>query len=99
MKVEIKNLPTEGPGKLVATILAALGVVAGGVISSRKPSSRNLPAEREKILSSLDALERARESAEIGPKTYERNRRNLLDDLARTYAAEPRSTKKKKAAA
>lgn len=99
VKVELKNLPTEGPAKLVATMLAALGVVIGGVISAKKPSARNLPAEREKILAELDALERAHEANEIGPKTYERNRRNLLDDLARTYAAEPRTTKKKKAAA
>ena len=99
VKVEIKNLPTEGPAKLVATFLAAFGLVIGGVVSAKKQTPRNLPGEREKILAALDTLEKAHAAGEVGPKTYERNRRNLLDDLARTYAAEPKTAKKKKATA
>ncbi len=46
-------------------------------------------AERAELLADLEDLERAHRAAEIGPKTYERARREIIDALARTLAAKP----------
>jgi hypothetical protein len=39
------------------------------------------------LLDELEDLERSRLSGDVGPKTYERMRRELLDALARTLSA------------
>jgi hypothetical protein len=89
VSVKIAGLPTEGPGKIFATLLAAGGLAIGIVLGSRKPSrSTSAKRERARLLAELESLERARLATEIGPKTYERARRELLDDLARTFAAD-----------
>jgi len=41
-------------------------------------------AERQRLLEDLEDLERAHLSGEVGPKTYERARRELVDAIART---------------
>ena len=88
VSVVIRGLPTEGPGKLIATVLAAGGLLVGLVLGSQKPSSRDRKNERARILAELEDLERARLAGDVGPKTYEKARRELLDDLARTFADE-----------
>lgn len=88
VRVQISGLPTEGPAKIYATLLAGAGLVLGIVLGSRRPPRRDTSAERARLLADLEALERARVAEEIGPKTYERARRDLLDELARTFAAE-----------
>lgn len=91
VSVVIRGLPTEGPGKLIATVLAAGGLLFGLVLGSQKPSSRDRKNERSRILAELEELERARMTDEVGPKTYEKARRELIDDLARTFADESAS--------
>ena len=60
------------------------------MLGTRKPGLRDLKSERQRLLGELEELERARQRSEIGPKTYERARRELLDAIARTFAvAEP----------
>jgi hypothetical protein len=88
VSVTLRGLPTEGPGKLVATLLAAGGIAAGLVLGTRRPDPRNRKAERQRLLTALASLEQAHRDGTVGPKTYERGRRDLLDDLARTFAGE-----------
>jgi len=88
VSVVIRGLPTEGPGKLIATALAAGGLLVGLVLGTKKPSTRDRKNERSRILAELEDLERARLAGDVGPKTYEKARRELLDDLARTFADE-----------
>jgi len=89
IKVAIKGLPTEGPGKVIATLLAFSGLVMGLVLGSRKAPPRDTKREREQLLAALEGLELAHREGSIGPKTYERARRELIDDIARTFAADP----------
>jgi hypothetical protein len=88
VSVTIKGLPTEGPGKFVATFLAAGGLVFGLVLGAKKPGKRDRKDQRQRLLAELEELERARLASEVGPKTYERSRRELLDALAKTFAEE-----------
>jgi hypothetical protein len=84
----IHDLPTAGPGRMFASLLAACGVVVGLVFAfgGRRPGRG--PGEdrnsRKALLEELAGLERAREAGDVGPKTYERARRELIDALART---------------
>jgi hypothetical protein len=88
LRVTIKGLPTEGPGKIIATMLALGGLATGLVFGVRKPPPRNTKRERESLLAALEGLEMSHRDGSIGPKTYERARRELIDELARTFAAE-----------
>jgi hypothetical protein len=96
--VTIKGLPTEGPGKILATMLAFGGIVMGLVLGSRKPPPRDTKRERAQLLAALEGLELGHRDGSIGPKTYERARRELIDDLARTFAAEPKPSAAKSSA-
>jgi hypothetical protein len=93
IKVAIRGLPTEGPGKVLATLLAFCGVVAGVMFGSRKAPPRDTKAERQQLFVALESLELAFREKTIGPKTYERARREIIDDIARTFAAEPKAAK------
>jgi hypothetical protein len=86
VSVVIRGLPTEGPARLVATLLSAGGLLLGLVFGTKKPSPRDWRGERTRLLDELVELERARKAEEVGPKTYERARRELLDAIARTFA-------------
>ncbi len=86
LTVEVKGLPTEGPGKVIASFLALSTVVAGLVLGTRKAPPRDTKRERDQLLAALEAVEAARKDGSLGPKTYERARRELLDDVARTFA-------------
>jgi hypothetical protein len=86
VRVNIHGLPTEGPGKHIASLLALGCVVAGLVLGSRKPQPRDPKREREQLLGALDSLEKDHAAGTIGPKTYERARRELIDGIARTFA-------------
>jgi hypothetical protein len=93
LRVAIKGLPTEGPGKIIASFLALGGLVAGIVLGSRKAPARDTKRERQQLLAALEGLEAGHREGTIGPKTYERARRELIDDIARTFAAEPKPVK------
>ncbi len=89
--VVIKGLPTEGPGKVIATLLAGGVLVFGLVLGTRKPSAGGRKLERARLLAEIEELERARRADDVGPKTYEKARRELLDALTRTFADEAAS--------
>lgn len=88
LSIGIHDLPTPGPGRLLATFLAAAGV-AGGLAFAfggrrRRRGSSDAKSARSMLLEELAELERAHRVGEVGPKTYERARRELIDALART---------------
>jgi hypothetical protein len=101
VEVVIRGLPTEGPAKIIATLISCIGLGFGLVLGTRKPSKADKKAERQRLLEEIEELERAKATGDVGPKTYERARRELLDAVARTFdepiAAAPAPTKKKRA--
>jgi hypothetical protein len=88
LSVGLHDLPSPGPGRLVATALAVCGVGVGLVFSARKGQLPRVvggpKAARNALLEELAELERARVAGDVGPRSYERARRELLDALART---------------
>jgi hypothetical protein len=96
LAVGIHNLPSEVWGPRVAVGLSSIGVILGlGLAFGRRragPSKRADRSARAAVLEELAELERGRRSGEIGPKTYERAHRELIDALARTLAAASRDT-------
>ncbi len=86
MRIAISGLPTPGPERLVATLLAAIGVAAGLGFSFSRRSDAPAPdsSARLALLGELGELEKARIAGQVGPKTYERTRRELVDALAYT---------------
>lgn len=87
----IHDLPTPGPGRVLAALLAAVGIATGLAFAFRGGRGSGGPRaaskrDRKAILEELADLERARVSGDVGPKTYERAYRALIDALARTLA-------------
>jgi hypothetical protein len=84
----IHDLPTPGPGRLLATGLAACGVATGLAFAfsrrGRRRAGASAKSTRSALLADLADLERGLQAGDIGPKTYERARRELIDALART---------------
>lgn len=99
LKVALTGLPTEGPGKLVATLLAACGVTVGLVLGARKPKARSPKLDRKRLLDELAELEDAHARGDVGPKTYERARRECIDRIAKTFADESPAKKAPRKAA
>jgi hypothetical protein len=88
LAIGIHDLPTPGPGRFIATLIAA-GSVALGLIFSAGSRSRprkrgDASRTRQALLAELEDLERAHVAGDVGPKTYERARRELLVSIART---------------
>jgi hypothetical protein len=89
LSVTLSGLPTPGAGQWVAVALAA--ALAGfGMISARRAPAQpqrlareDVESAQEILLDELVRLERARQSQQIGPSTYETARRRLVDALAR----------------
>jgi hypothetical protein len=93
LSVGIHGLPTPGPARLVATLLAATAVVFGMRMAfARQTSSSSreskTPADatlaRSALLDELVELERAHRAGDVGPKTYARARGAIVDALAHT---------------
>jgi hypothetical protein len=94
LHLKIEGLPTPGPGRLVATALAGIGVILGlglawGGKSARTGTSKGV---RSRLLAELLELERGHRDGDIGPKTYETARRELMDAVARTLEPEDGGT-------
>lgn len=90
LDVGIHNLPSAVWGPRVAVGLSAIGVLLGLAVAFGRRGQSNLAkgdrTARAAVLEELADLERGRRSGEIGPKTYERAYRELIDALARTLA-------------
>jgi hypothetical protein len=96
LSVGIHGLPTQGPAPWIATLVAATAIAFGLRLSLTRqapthttdpdsPSSR-ATLTRSALLEELLELERARMTGDVGPKTYERARGELVDALAHTLA-------------
>lgn len=84
--VLIRGLLTPGPGRYIASSLAALAILAG-LFLGVKPKTRSkagAKSERAELLAEVAELERARQRGDVGPRTYERARRALVDAIAET---------------
>ncbi len=92
LSVGIHGLPAIGPGRLLATGLTITGVLIGLVLAFSQPkkaAARRSPtgnAASSRLLDDLADLERARRTGDVGPTTYEKVRREIVDALARTLA-------------
>jgi hypothetical protein len=86
--ITLDGLPTPGPGRIVATGLAGLMVALGFSLAlggtTRPTLASNDKVRRAQFLAEIEDLERARQEGHIGPKTYERTRRELIDAVATT---------------
>jgi len=87
--IMIRGLLTAGPGRIVASVLAALGILLGLLLGlePKGRSNASVKSEQAELLAEIEELERARLAGDVGPKTYERTRRELVDALAQTLDA------------
>lgn len=66
--------------------LAAFAALATLLTLRKREAPATTKGARDILLEELTELERSRERGDIGPKTYERARRELIDQLALTFA-------------
>jgi hypothetical protein len=94
LAIGIHGLPTPGPERLLATLLAACTVATGIAFAFFRRSPRStteFATVRATLLDDLWELERGHIAGTIGPKTYERARSDLVDALASTLATTRRA--------
>jgi hypothetical protein len=93
--VGVHDLPTPGPGRLIATTVATLAVGVGLLIAfarNKRARGQGEPDDaRFSLLEELALLERAHATGAVGIRTYERARRELIDALALLLASHARS--------
>jgi hypothetical protein len=86
ISIGLHGLPTPGPGRKIATALAALAVAAGLFFALARRGAPTDGEGQQPILDELLALEQARARGDVGPHTYEKARRQLIDALALVLA-------------
>ncbi len=88
VRISMKDLPVIGPERWIAAGVASLALVFGFAFAfaNRRPDTPGEDAKTRRglLLADLEELERAHVAGDIGPKTYERTRRQLIDGIART---------------
>lgn len=89
----LSGLPTRGYAPWlaagIAAVLALLGVAFAAKGDTRQHvTSTDRQKARQVLFDELLLLERARQTDQIGPKTYEHTRRTLLDAIARLDSAD-----------
>ncbi len=89
IKISLRDIPVAGPARIIATAIAAFGVSLGlfyGASSGKRTgrSSASSKTERAQLLKELEDLEKGHAAGDIGPKTYERARREIIDAIAAT---------------
>jgi len=88
LHVALHGLPAKGPATLIVTLLALLGVALGVFLALklRRSGKAEDRTDRARLFDELQELEVARRKGDVGPKTYERAHRELIDALARQLA-------------
>ncbi len=100
----LSGIPTPGPGRWVAVLIAAalaalgFGVWRGVIGQETQTELEERDAERAKqvLLDELVDLTRARRQERIGPGTFEGARRTLVEALSRIVSVQPGLGKKGK---
>ena len=91
MTMRIGGLPTPGPVRWIASAIAlaaTLGTALWALSRRRKAPVARDHAELEALARSrARALAQARATGEVGPATFEAEKRRLVDDLARALSA------------
>jgi hypothetical protein len=95
--VMLSGIPTPGPGRWVAVLIAAalaalgFGVWRGIIAHETQADLQERDAERAKqvLLDELVVLTRARRQERIGPSTFENARRALVEALSRIVSTQP----------
>ena len=100
VRIVLADIPGPGPLRLYAAGISTVGVLLGLSYASRSRKDHrgretDRKKERERLLAELEELERAHRVGELGPRTYEKSRRELIDALARTLAADAATTSTK----
>lgn len=87
--VELGGLPTIGPGRWIAALLALM-IAAWGIIyaivakaGSTAHSKEETDKARGVLLEEMSLLQKAFDQGDVGPRTYEQTRREILTALAR----------------
>ena len=91
VEVKITGLPVRPWGSYLAVVLAALALAVGIAYALSRRTDKTAPADtvedlieaQQALLNEFLALEISRARGEVGPKTYARIRRAMLDALAR----------------
>lgn len=90
LQASITGMPPRGQGGIVASIIASVIAMLGVAFAIAKPEKTSAILTNEDrtraknlLLEELVSLEKAFNTKEIGPKTYEQARRTLLDSMAR----------------
>jgi len=92
LRVHLRDVPESGlPTWLMRSGFATASLVALSAIvvlrsGKRQTDARTKKDRRTALLDELAELERAHASGDVGPKTYERARRELIDQIALTLA-------------
>jgi hypothetical protein len=94
LEITVTGLPTPGPGRWIAVVLTATALLGAFAYVYQRRDTREMDDDtredlveaREALLAEIIELERAQRRGEIGPRTYGRIRRALLDSLARIVA-------------
>lgn len=86
--VSLDGLPTPGPGRIIATLLSGFIVTMGLAMAltraGRASEITDDKSRRALLLAELAELVRARETEDVGLRTYERRRREIIDAIAST---------------
>ncbi len=94
LEIEIDGIPTPGLKRTLAVLLTALALSIGAVQLFRRREQQgpapdlieDLEQAQAALLDELALLEKLRSKGEVGPRTYEGLRAQLLDALARIMA-------------
>lgn len=90
VELTVGGLPGDSLAAKIVTGVSVLLVIAAAIAFRRRGDKaidpRQLAAEKTRILDDLVALEAARREGIVGPKNYERERRERLSTLARILA-------------
>jgi hypothetical protein len=102
LTIRLTGVPSPGPGRYIAALLAAVAALIGLGAAVARPEhdrralARDTEQARRLLLDELIALEKAKRADLVGPRTYESTRRTLLDALARLEADHPTKKPRRK---
>lgn len=93
LTLHVGGLPTPGPARWVAAaiaLVASLGTLAWALRTRRTEAARPAPEALEGLAKAHAVeLAAAKASGEVGPETFEAEKRRLVDDLARALSSAP----------